>query len=130
MVITGRMKHDALSKAPAGWYTSICPKCGLTCYTMGRDDGKRIIDEKCNTAFVPLDMGEMMHFYQKEGKPTTEPIRKYIRGKHWWDDDCMGKTVTVSVCPVCNGFAWTFDGNTVTCADCKPDHMIVDTFVL
>lgn len=35
-----------------------------------------------------------------------------------------------SICPVCGGYAWTFDGEPVTCAHCKPDHMTIDTFVL
>lgn len=129
--ITDMMKLRALDEAPAGWYTNICPCCGEVIYTLDRDDGKQTTHEPCKTSFVPIDMGELM-YSSGEGKNTNmHEIRETICATHGLDDEDMsGKTVTVSVCPDCGGYAWTFDGGTVTCAGCKPDHMIIDRFVL
>ena len=129
--ITDGLKLRALAEAPAGWYTNICPGCGEVIYTLGRDDGEQITHEPCKTSFVPIDMGELM-YSSGEGKHTNmHGIRETIRATVGLDDeDMMGKTVTVSVCPTCGGYAWTFDGCSVTCAECKPDHMIIDSFVL
>lgn len=127
--ITEKMKHRALDEAPAGWYTNICPGCGEVIYTLGRDDGEQITHEPCKTSFVPIDMGELMYNCGKDADRDT--IREHIRtAQRLGEDDMTGKAVTVSICPKCNSYAWTLDGCSVTCADCQPDHMIIDSFVL
>ena len=128
--ITEEMKLRAFAKAPAGWYVNICPGCGEVIYTLGRNDGKQTIHEPCKTAFEPIDMGELMYGLGMDDVDMDD-IREGIRtAQSEAEDDMTGKTVTVSVCPICKGFEWSFDGGTVTCAGCKPDHMIIDTFVL
>ena len=125
-MISNTMKLKALSEAPAGWYTNICPVCGEVIYSIKK--GAHLIHEPCKTAFVPVDMGELLHYNHENNK---NGIRESIRTAQLEaDDDMTGKTVTVSVCPDCGGYAWTFDGEPVTCAHCKPDHMTIDTFVL
>lgn len=129
MKITEGMKLRALAEAPAGMYTNICPGCGLAMYTYGRDDGKHVLHEPCKTNFAPIDMGELLHYNYEDN--NKDGIRESIRtAQSEADDDMTGKTVTVSVCPDCGGYAWTFDGCSVTCAECKPDHMIIDRFTL
>lgn len=127
--ITETMKQKALSEAPAGWYANLCPECGEAVYILERDKGAHLIHEPRKTAFIPVDMGERMHNGGKDIDMDT--IRERIRiAQRRAGEDMTGETATVSVCPDCGGYAWTFDGGAVICAHCKPDHMTTDTFVL
>ena len=127
--ITEAMKQKALSEAPAGWYTNLCPECGEAVYTLERDKGAHLTHEPCNAAFIPIDMGERMYNCGKAADKNT--IREHIRTAQRLEEDGMtGKTVTVSICPECGSYAWNFDGNVITCAHCRPEQMNTDAFVL